>query len=682
MASSGDSDEPQDDSFSSDEETFQVGRIQQFWKGTYNEILPEVGSHPLGGNSSSEVKFFIVTTLECGEDRIQRQVHSIIPTGWISSNMEYLLYPQPRFTVGGKSPIDWGEKTFRRFQIPFESWMEYDIHAILNQTKVVKFTKAIKAAKAAANGQPILSDAFISDSDRILGRGLRKAAQKRPLEEKVSGKGKERRTNNNSLIETPSSSSNLNPAVAIRTQSLRSCQSNTPFDFENFPTNLNVGACVGNITTNSELVSLNNSSMPVSNAAVPAPHGSSGDGSNILRPSVIPSPQPRDVGTRTEAALCGAINKASGMVNNGAPLPSTSHVQDEEEQNRNNIDIQGSNALPSISQTQTRGHGAYLNGTQNNDVITRSTNIGVGHHDKELESPPSFPTCDEFTRLDAVYTRSLNRHNDTPLSWANGGDLLQLNGYQSSQAFSSFDVQTLMRAIEQVEKKLDGLGSTVIEKLDSVSKRMEESFKNDLPLKATKHANYHRWIVESNFGIVSCDTVEKLIATNTALSDKTIAISMVFFISERYKASKSIGAFVNQAYRLFLCDETSQKMQWRSVGRVNDLRPGLSGLMNMLSVIGVALDIFNLSRNTANVDHRRLIEMIKNCRKYNAKNYRKKNNVPGALETDASADAPQLPNANDDSDAVILYNYMTILEKEVVNFRPPPAFARAPDLCN
>jgi hypothetical protein len=187
----------------------------------------------------------------------------------------------------------------------------------------VKFTKAIKAAKAAANGQPILSDAFISDSDRILGRGLRKAAQKRPFEEKVSGKGKERRTNN-SLMETPSSSSNLNPAVAIRTQSLRSCQSNTPFDFENFPTNLNVGACVGNITTNSELVSLNNSSMPVPNAAVPAPHGSNGDGSSILRPSVIPSPQPPDVGTRTEAALCGAINKESGMVNNGAPLPSTS----------------------------------------------------------------------------------------------------------------------------------------------------------------------------------------------------------------------------------------------------------------------------------------------------------------------------------------------------------------------
>jgi hypothetical protein len=77
----------------------------------------------------------------------------------------------------------------------------------------------------------------------------------------------------------------------------------------------------------------------------------------------------------------------------------------------------------------------------------------------------------------------------------------------------------------------------------------------------------------------------------------------------------------------------------------------------------VALDIFNLSRNTANVDHRRLIEIIKNCRKYNAKNYRKKNNVRGALETDASADAPQLTNANDDSDAVILYNYMTILEK-------------------
>jgi hypothetical protein len=64
---------------------------------------------------------------------------------------------------------------------------------------------------------------------------------------------------------------------------------------------------------------------------------------------------------------------------------------------------------------------------------------------------------------------------------------------------------------------------------------MEESFKNDLPLKATKHANYHRWIVESNFGSVSCDTVEKLIATNTALSDKTIAISMVRSYSFSFK---------------------------------------------------------------------------------------------------------------------------------------------------
>ena len=54
----------------------------------------------------------------------------------------------------------------------------------------------------------------------------------------------------------------------------------------------------------------------------------------------------------------------------------TGHVQDEEVQNRTNIDIQGSNALPSISQTQTRGHGAYWNGTKNNDVIARSTNIG------------------------------------------------------------------------------------------------------------------------------------------------------------------------------------------------------------------------------------------------------------------------------------------------------------------
>ena len=55
----------------------------------------------------------------------------------------------------------------------------------------------------------------------------------------------------------------------------------------------------------------------------------------------------------------------------------------------------------------------------------------------------------------------------------------------------------------------------------------------------------------------------------------------------------------------------------------------------------------------------------------------------GVLGVDASADiGPQHPNANDDADAVILNNYMTILEKEVVNFKPPPTFDRAPSLCS
>ena len=57
---------------------------------------------------------------------------------WMDFEQHGILYPPPRFTIGGKSPIDWGEKTFKRFQIPFESWMEYDIHAILNQTKAGK----------------------------------------------------------------------------------------------------------------------------------------------------------------------------------------------------------------------------------------------------------------------------------------------------------------------------------------------------------------------------------------------------------------------------------------------------------------------------------------------------------------------------------------------------------------
>ena len=56
--------------------------------------------------------------------------------------------------------------------------------------------------------------------------------------------------------------------------------------------------------------------------------------------------------------------------------------------------------------------------------------------------------------------------------------------------------------------------------------------------------------------------------------------------------------------------------------------------------------------------------------------------MPKSTGRRIAADASQLPNANDDIDAVILNNYMTILEKEVVNFKPPPTFDRAPDLCN
>ena len=105
-----------------------------------------------------------------------------------------------------------GDKTFRKFHSLFYSWM-----SILNKDKpdklitvffhnlikfccfAVKFPKAIKALKAASNGQTLLSDTFMSDSDRLLRRGLRKAAQKRPIEENDSRSTNARRTKHNCL---------------------------------------------------------------------------------------------------------------------------------------------------------------------------------------------------------------------------------------------------------------------------------------------------------------------------------------------------------------------------------------------------------------------------------------------------------------------------------------------------
>ena len=196
-------------------------------------------------------------------------------------------------------------------------------------------------------------------------------------------------------------------------------------------------------------------------------------------------------------------------------------------------------------------------------------------------SSESFGTFDEVIQVDPSYKPSSDKTDGMPLSWANGNwislklfkfvfhifmhirtgdEFLQLNRNQSFKTLSSFDFEKLMEAIDRVEKKIDTVQSKVIGKIDSVALKMEESFKNDLPLRATQHADYHRWIVESNFGSVSCDSVDKLVATNTALSEKTIAISMVstffnsimdiyfilyycfppqvFFISERYKSSK------------------------------------------------------------------------------------------------------------------------------------------------
>lgn len=114
-----------------------------------------------------------------------------------------------------------------------------------------------------------------------------------------------------------------------------------------------------------------------------------------------------------------------------------------------------------------------------------------------------------------------------------------------------------------MEKNID-------DKLNFVVKKMEEVLKHDLPFKASQHFEYHKLMVETNFSNVTCDSVEKLIAMNVALTEKSLSVSMVSFfhmhvlsiyiymadsffvrflyISERYKASKSTNAFINQAY--------------------------------------------------------------------------------------------------------------------------------------
>lgn len=77
----------------------------------------------------------MVETLENGEQQELITVFSMVPSSWVSSDLRNMLYPQPNFTVGGKQPSDWGEKTFKRHQCPLTSWIEYDIQKIFNPEK-------------------------------------------------------------------------------------------------------------------------------------------------------------------------------------------------------------------------------------------------------------------------------------------------------------------------------------------------------------------------------------------------------------------------------------------------------------------------------------------------------------------------------------------------------------------
>jgi hypothetical protein len=79
----------------------------------------------------SELFFDIIETQECGEDRVQRVVQSMVPTTWLSNHGKFVLYPPPS-KKKSDNPVNWAKSTYRRKAYPELTWMEYSVERIIN----------------------------------------------------------------------------------------------------------------------------------------------------------------------------------------------------------------------------------------------------------------------------------------------------------------------------------------------------------------------------------------------------------------------------------------------------------------------------------------------------------------------------------------------------------------------
>lgn len=127
------------------------GRPYDTWKGNFPSLLLDKESSNVSAidtnnnmgksceqDSSNilDLKYYCVATREYDWSvKAMKNVWSVVPVTWLSSNNEFLVYPNPTYKAGGKLPCDWKPKIYKRHAHPQTSWLEYDIVAILNLDK-------------------------------------------------------------------------------------------------------------------------------------------------------------------------------------------------------------------------------------------------------------------------------------------------------------------------------------------------------------------------------------------------------------------------------------------------------------------------------------------------------------------------------------------------------------------
>lgn len=58
---------------------------------------------------------------------------AIVPTYWVDSNCQHVLYPHPSYNLLGILPHDWSEMSFNRRRYPTTEFVEYDIGDLMNE---------------------------------------------------------------------------------------------------------------------------------------------------------------------------------------------------------------------------------------------------------------------------------------------------------------------------------------------------------------------------------------------------------------------------------------------------------------------------------------------------------------------------------------------------------------------